>query len=121
MIYFLLSTILITILVFIKYHIDTQSTIKDLKKDRDKYRELYWKEFVNKDSRGKINWLYKNIKEQMSELIKDLKDTDFNNYNGDIKHEIIEALTNIDDYSTTVENQDMDSLTHYRGKDGETK
>jgi hypothetical protein len=119
--YFLLFLLLIFLLVFVKYHIDTKSTIKDLKIDRDKYKNLYWKEFVNKDSRNKINWLYGNIKEQLAELIKDLKDTDFNNYNGDIKHEIIEALTNIDDYSTTVENQDMDSLTHYRGKDGDSK
>jgi hypothetical protein len=119
--YFLLGLLLVFLLVFAKYHIDTKSTIKDLKIDRDKYKNLYWKEFVNKDSRNKINWLYGNIKEQLAELIKDLKDTDFNNYNGDIKHEILEALTNIDDYSTTVENQDMDSLTHYRGKDVDSK
>jgi hypothetical protein len=119
--YFLLVLLLIFLLVFIKYHIDTTSTIKDLKIDSDKYKNLYWKEFVNKDSRNKINWLYGNIKEQMAELIKDLKDTDFNNYEGDIKNEIIEALTNIDDYSTTTENQDMDSLTHYRGKDVDSK
>lgn len=119
--YFLLVMLLILLLIFIKYTIDTKSTIKELKIDRDRYKQLYWKEFVNKDSRNKINWLYGNIKEQISELIKDLKDTDFNNYSGDIKYEIIEALSNIDDYATTVENQDMDSLTHYRGKDGKVK
>jgi site-specific DNA-adenine methylase len=121
MTYALLVFILMFILVFIKYYIDTQDTIKNLKIDRDKYRKLYWQEFINKDSRGKMNWLYKNIKEQISELIKDLKDTDFQNYDGDIKHEVIEALNSIDDYSTTIENQDMDSLIHYREKDGNTK
>jgi hypothetical protein len=119
--YFLLVILLIFLLIFIKYVIDTKSTIKELKIDRDRYKQLYWKEFINKDSINKMNWLYGNIKEQISELIKDLKDTDFNTYSGDIKYEIIEALSNIDDYSTTVENQDMDSLTYYRGKDGEPK
>jgi hypothetical protein len=119
--YFLIFLFLILSLVFTKYYIDTKDTIKDLKVDRDRYRQLYWKEFVNKDSVNKINWLYGNIKEQMAELLKDLKDTDFNAYNGDIKYEIIEAITNIDDYATTVENQDMDSLTNYRGKDGNSK
>jgi hypothetical protein len=121
MTYILLIILLIFSLVFIKYHIDTKDTIKNLKIDRDKYRALYWQEFINKDNRNKMNWLYKNIKEQIAELIKDLKDTNFNNYDGDIKHEIIEALSNIDDYSTTIENQNMDSLIHYREKDGNLK
>jgi hypothetical protein len=121
MTYVVLFLLVITLLVFFKYHIDTKDTIKDLKKDRDKYRHLYWTEFVNKDTRAKMNWLYKNIKDQIAELIKDLKDTDFNNYDGDIKYEVIQALTQIDDYSTTIENQSMDSLTVYREKDGNPK
>jgi hypothetical protein len=119
--YFLIVLLLIFLLVFIKYYVDTNSTIKDLKADRDKYRQLYWKKSVNKDSTNKMNWLYGNIKKQISELIKDLNDTDFNNYEGDIKYEIVQALTSIDDYSTTVENQDMDSLTDYREKNGNPK
>jgi hypothetical protein len=121
MIYLLVFLLLGLSLVFTKYIIDTKSTIKELRSDRDRYRELYWKAYVNKDSRQKLNWLYGNIKDQMSELIKDLKDTDFNNYDGNIKYEILEALKNIDDYSTTIENQDMDSFLHYKEKDGKVK
>lgn len=121
MIYGLLFLILCICLVFLKYVIDTQDTIKELKNDRNKFRDLYWRISINKESGQKLNWLYKNIKAQMEQLIKDLESTDFKEYNGDIKKDVIGALINIDEYSTNIENQDMDSLTHYRGKDGNSK
>jgi hypothetical protein len=121
MTYALLFLLILICLVFVKYHIDTKNTIKELRLDKNKFRDLYWRLFVNKDSGQKLNWLYQNVKKQIEELIKDLEDTDFENYNGDIKKDVIGALKNIDEYSTTIENQDMDSLTYYRGKDGNSK
>ncbi len=105
-------------LILIKYIIDTQSTIKELKKDRNKYRTIAWKYHINIDTPQKLNWLYKNIKKQLSEIIKDLEDTDFKNYEKDIKSDIINALKNIDTYSDTVENEDMDNLRHYKEDHG---
>ena len=115
MITFLLITLSIMSLIFFKYVIDTKSTIKELSIDRDKYRKLAWQAHINKDVDKKLNWLYKNIKDQMALLIKDLNDTDFNNYDGDIKYELIESLKNIDDYATTLEQNDMDVLYLYKG------
>ena len=115
MITFLLITLSIMSLIFFKYVIDTKSTIKELSIDRDKYRKLAWQAHINKDVDKKLNWLYKNIKDQMALLIKDLNDTDFNNYDGDIKYELIESLKSIDDYATTLEQNDMDVLYLYKG------
>ncbi len=121
MIYFLLFLLFLTCLTFTKYIIDTKSNIKDLKFERNLYRSIAWKSRVNKDSSQKLNWLYKNIKKQISELIKDIEDTDFNNYQGDIKKEILNALNNIDSYSTNIENEDMDTLSVYKEEHGEPK
>jgi len=118
MIYFLTF---IAFIIFIKYVIDTKSTIKQLRLERDRYRIIVWKTNINKDSGQKLNWLYKNIKFQISELINDIKDTDFDNYESDIKQEIINALNNIDNYSTKIENEDMDSLIFYKEDHGKTK
>lgn len=118
MIYFLIIILFLVSLVFTKYIIDTRSTIKTLTFERNLYRSIAWKSRVNKDSSQKLNWLYKNIKKQMLVLIKDIEDTDFNNYDGDIKKEILNALNNIDSYSTEIENQDMDSLVVYKEENG---
>lgn len=110
---FLIFLIIFISLVFIKYIIDTKSTIKELTEDRNKYRTIAWKSYIGKDSGPKLNWLYLNLKKQISTLIDDLKDTDFNDAN--IKNDIIAALDRIDQYSDIVENEDADSLKHYRG------
>jgi site-specific DNA-adenine methylase len=115
MITFLLITLSIMSLIFFKYVIDTRSTIKELAIDRDKYRKLAWQAHINKDVDKKLNCLYKNLKDQIDLMIKDLNDTDFNNYDGDIKYELIESLKSIDDYSTTLEQNDMDVLYLYKG------
>ena len=94
MTYFLIFLILIISLVFTKYVIDTKSTIKELKADRDKFRAMVWKSGINKGTGQKLNWLYKNIKGQLGKLIKDLEDTDFNSYDGNIKQDIVNALNN---------------------------
>jgi predicted PurR-regulated permease PerM len=118
MIYFL---VFIVFIIFIKYVIDTRSTIKELRLERNRYRTIVWKNNTNKDSGQKLNWLYKNIKSQILELINDIKDTDFNDYQGDIKKNILSALENIDSYSTNIENEDMDTLTRYKEDHGKTK
>lgn len=121
MIYILSILLFLITITFIKYIIDTRSTIKSITFERNLYRSIAWKSRVNKNNGQKLNWLYKNIKKQMSVLIKDVEDTDFNNYDGDIKKEIIDALNNIDNYSTEIENEDMDSLTAYKEEYGELK
>lgn len=114
----LIVLLLIVLLVFKKYSIDTRSTIKELKEDNHKFKSLAWNSHISKNKGPKMNWLYLNLKEQMSTLIKDLEDTDFNNYSGDIKKDIIDALKNIDSYATTVAEEDSDSLKHYRESNG---
>lgn len=117
----LTSTLFIVCLIFTKYIIDTRSTIKELRFDRDKFRSMVWKNSINKDSGQKLNWLYKNIKDQLAKVIIDLEDTDFKTYDGDIKQDIVNALKNIDSYSTEIERQDMDSLISYGAKYGNAK
>lgn len=118
---FLFLLMLFLSLVFIKYIIDTKSTIKELRLDRDKFRSIAWKSHINKDTGQKLNWLYKNIKAQLLEIIKDLEDTDFVKYDGDIKNDIISALKNIDSYSDKIEHDDMDTLNIYKDNSGKTK
>jgi hypothetical protein len=114
----LVILLVIVLLVFKKYSIDTRATIKELKDDVQKYKSLAWKDYIGKNQAPKFNWLYLNLKEQMSALIKDLEDTDFNNYSSDIKQDILNALKNIDSYATTVAQEESDSLKHYRENNG---
>ena len=121
MILFLLLVLFFISLIFFKYIIDTKSTIKELRSDRDRFRSIAWKSHINKDTGQKLNWLYKNIKQQLLEIIKDLEDTDFSKYDGDIKNDIISALKNIDSYSEKIENEDMDTLNLYKDNSGNIK
>ena len=118
MIILLVTLLVIVLLVFKKYSIDTRATIKELKDDVQKYKSLAWKDYIGKNQAPKFNWLYLNLKEQMSTLIKDLEDTDFNDYSSDIKQDILNALKNIDSYATTVAEEESDSLKHYRENNG---
>jgi hypothetical protein len=110
--------ICIILLVFKKYIIDTNATIKELRKERQKFKNLAWNNYISKNNGPKLNWLYLNLKEQMATLIKDLEETDFDNYDGDIKKDIIDAIKNIDSYATTVAEEDSDSLKYYREING---
>ncbi len=121
MIYILFTLLFLVSITFFKYIIDTKSTIKTLRFERDLYRSISWKSRVNKNDGQKLNWLYKNIKKQISTLIKDIEDTDFENYDGDIKKEVLNALNNIDSYSNNVEKEDMDALSIYKEEYGELK
>ncbi len=111
----------IFIIVFAKYIIDTNATIKELKAERDKFRAISWKSHINKDSGQKLNWLYKNLKSQIQTLIDDLKATNFNEYKGNIKEDILSALKNIDSYADKIENEDMDVLNIYKDSHGKSK
>jgi hypothetical protein len=100
-IHYLVDLIIVSILSYfiIKYK-------KDLEKEilRKKYfRNAAWQklEVANRpaDSGSAENFLYTNIKKEISVLIKDLEETDFKSFDGDLKFEILEALRMIDSYS----------------------
>lgn len=91
--------LMIISLVCFKYTIDTKSTIKELKKDRDKYRILFFNKLSSEDKNRVIigKDIYKEVKDNINTLVEDLKNTDFNNFDN-IKDEVISALENIESY-----------------------
>jgi hypothetical protein len=91
--------LMIISLVWFKYTIDTKSTIKELKKDRDKYRILFFNKLSSEDKNRVIigKDIYKEVKDNINTLVEDLKNTDFNNFDN-IKDEVISALENIESY-----------------------
>lgn len=97
--YALSGALILLALVFKKYSIDTGLTIKDLKKDKDFFRNSLWNRlyFLNKDAQA-TDFKYQNLKKRLDLLIKDIDDTDFSNFDGDAKYELINALKEIDFY-----------------------
>lgn len=91
----------IIILIVWKYHIDTKSTINELIKDRNMFRQHSWtliKEKVrNKDVVDQAAQPYHQLKAKINLLIEDLQDTDFANFDN-IKEEVISSLQEIDSY-----------------------
>lgn len=99
MTYILLGALIFLLLIFKKYSIDTGLTINELKKDRDYFRNSLWNRlyFLNKQAKS-TDVQYQNLKKRIDVLIKDLEDTDFDNFDGDAKYELISALKEIDFY-----------------------
>ena len=102
----LVSIILIILLVAYKYHIDTKSTIEEIIKDRNKFRQHSWGLIRDKDRRrevsDKIDQPYHELKAKIGLLISDLRDTDFHDFDN-IKEEILAALSEIDSYGDNVD------------------
>ena len=98
MVHFLIITLIISYLIFFKYFIDKELTIKELKKDVYKYRTLFFQK-LEKEGRNEIieNNMYTIIKTNINRLIQDLSNTNFESYNN-IKKEIIFALEDIESY-----------------------
>ena len=98
MIHFLIITLIISYLIFFKYFIDKELTIKELKKDVHKYRTLLFQK-IEKEGNNDIvqNNMYTLIKTNINHLIQDLSNTDFESYDN-IKKEIIFALEDIESY-----------------------
>lgn len=96
-----IALLLVIGLVVFKYHIDTKSTINELIKDRNMFRQHSWtliKEKVrNRDEAINASQPYHQLKSKIELLIADLNDTDFSNFD-DIKKEVISALIEIDSY-----------------------
>lgn len=94
---------LLTLLVWYKYSIDTRLTIQSIKEDRDKYRNQLWQMIKGLDKEREFyqnkqnNTMYKDLKEKINILHKDLSETDFDSY-ANIKKEILLALKQIDSY-----------------------
>lgn len=102
----LVSIILIILIVAYKYHIDTKSTIEELIKDRNKFRQHSWGLIKDKDRRkevsDKIDQPYHELKAKIGLLINDLTDTNFNDFDN-IKEEVLSALSEIDSYGDNVD------------------
>lgn len=103
--YFLIVVILLILIVFKKYSIDTKMTINGVKKDRDAFRHRLWNlmEVLSKSQRQN-DVAYQNVKSRINILIKDLEETDFKKFDGDIKMEVINALKDIDFYGDKDDN-----------------
>lgn len=97
--FLLVFLLLIISLIFKKYSIDTQLTIKELSKDKDYFRNSLWNRlyYLNKDAQ-KTDFRYQNLKKRIDALINDLENTDFVNFDGDIKYEVVNSLKEIDFY-----------------------
>lgn len=100
----LLVPVSILLLFLYKYSIDTKLTIKELAKDRDLYRSRLWMLMLengkkhNRYTKANLeNDFYKNIKNKIVLLRKDLSETNFDDYQ-DIKQEILSALKDIESY-----------------------
>jgi hypothetical protein len=99
--FFIISCIL---LIWFKYHIDTGLTIKEIKKDRDRYRQLL-SNLIEKQGQEKTDIYnseqrYNNLKIRIENFIKDIEETDFEKY-PNIKQEFISALLEIEFYGDT--------------------
>jgi hypothetical protein len=91
----------LTLLVFYKYHIDTQITIKEITKDRNQFRANMWK-FINsrtKEIEYQKNFVnpYNALKLKIAKLSKDIEETEFKDFDN-VKEEILSALKDIDSY-----------------------
>jgi predicted nuclease with TOPRIM domain len=93
-------------LVIYKYTIDTRLTIKELKKDRDTYRNNIWNFMKGMDKERKRmeqineqtnNLAYTNLKKKIKKLHDDIEDTDFTTFEN-VKEEILSSLKDIDSY-----------------------
>ncbi len=98
--------ILIESLVFYKYKIDTSLTIKELRVDRDTYRNSLWnfmkgmdkeRKMVKETSAQQNNLAYLNIKQSVKRLHDDLLDTDFSTHEN-LKEDLLSALKEIESY-----------------------
>ena len=103
---FFTIVIILESLVFYKYKIDTSLTIKELKVDRDTYRNTVWNFMKNLDrERKKVketnaqqnNLAYLNIKQKIKVLHDDVLETDFST-SKEIKEDLLFALKNIESY-----------------------
>lgn len=96
-----LVIILLLLLVFYKYHIDTQLTIKELNEDKNKYRSQMWRIINDRERQIKhisnIQNPYNDIKVRVNRLHDDLVETEFSDFD-EIKEEILNALKQIDFY-----------------------
>jgi hypothetical protein len=102
------SVLLVIILAFLaisyKYHIDTKSTIDELREERDRYRRLLWLEhegrrsFTEKMTNPAVekNNLYLKLKENISKLAKDIRETETTD--SEFLNDVISALEDIDNY-----------------------
>lgn len=93
--------LLLMSLVFYKYHIDTQLTIKEISKDRNQFRSQMWK-FINNRSKEVDHQKiftnpYNDLKVKINRLADDIENTDFNSFDN-IKDEVLSALREIDSY-----------------------
>jgi hypothetical protein len=99
--YFLFFIIILIFIIGFKYHIDTNMTIQEIKKDRDRYRKMFSNKIEQdgeqKTSMNKFEKMYKELKTNLDKIIVDLKDTDFETY-PNIKEEFISALIDIESY-----------------------
>jgi len=96
-----IAVILLLLLVFYKYHIDTKLTIKELNEDKNKYRSQMWRIINDRERQIKhisnISNPYNEIKSRVNKLHDDLADTEFSDFDG-VKEEILNALKQIDFY-----------------------
>jgi len=103
-----ISVLILLILSFLvigyKYHIDTKSTVDELRLERDSYRRLLWlehegrKSFTEKMMNPAVekNNLYLRLKENILKLSQDIKDTE--TIDKVFLEDIVFALEDIDNY-----------------------
>ena len=88
------------ILLLILYSVNLNLTVKVLKKEIFRYKKIIFnsqikeKNFTNGVS---DNDKYNSLRKNVYDLMTDLKDTDFSNYE-DVKNDLLLALENIDRY-----------------------
>lgn len=108
LLYFFVFTNLITLLIFYKYRIDKNSTIKELEIKRDKYKKSAWNLRTEsnplQDSFDQLNQLIANFRKGQELLSKDISETDDLN-NPEIKQNMIDAVLNLEFYSEVSNNE----------------
>jgi hypothetical protein len=91
-------------IVWFKYRIDKNLTIKEIKIDRDRYRKML-SNFIEKEGQDQTNShhfekRYNDLKIRISNFTKDVEETDFDTY-PNIKEEFISSLRDIEIYGDT--------------------
>ncbi len=105
--YLLILTNILTLIIFYKYKIDKNSTIKELIIKRDKYKQSAWNLRTEanplQDSFNKLNQLVSNFRKGQTLLAKDIEDTE-NLNDKEIKQDMINAVLNLEFYSEISKN-----------------
>lgn len=109
LLYFSLLLNIFICLVFYKYSIDKNNTIKELSIKKDKYKQSAWNLRTEKnplqDSFDHLSTTLINLRKGQEALVNDVMDTNIEDNPKEFKEDLINAIVNLEFYKETSKNE----------------